>query len=319
MHTPRERHSLSDVNKAIASPATALWNQRHFLARERSWILKQSKAVDWQGDLWPFQWAQLMAFSLDFQPDLILELGRGMGNSTCVFTEVAHHVEGDSRVVSLCLSDTWEATTFPRLRSHTAEEWFEPLETHRIDIRNFDYESLLALARRVFVFWDAHGFEVAECVLGRLLPLLIDKPHVVAMHDLSDARYAAESAADYAGQPLWKGNNWDGPRLRIGHIDSAVEQSIAITDFTTRNRLPLHSTDESLHEDLNQAQLDELRRLLGDECFSQTAAWFWFSLNERSGPFTFPRFIQEPPTGSAPSMGVKRRFRSAARILLKGR
>lgn len=40
------------------------------------------------GDLAPHQWISLAAFALDFQPDLIIELGRGYGNSTAMFLEV---------------------------------------------------------------------------------------------------------------------------------------------------------------------------------------------------------------------------------------
>lgn len=323
MQSPHLRSDSSrNLDASVVPPAMAMWNQRAFLGSKKSRILELSQAVDWPGDLWPFQWAQLMAFTREFQPDLILELGRGMGNSTCAFTEVAHAIGSQARVVSLCLSDTWEVRTLPRLRSLTGEGWYRPLETHRTNILLFDYQSLLKDADRVCVFWDAHGFDVAECVLGRVLPLVADKPHVVVMHDLSDARYGPESTAAYGGHRLWKGNNWEGPRLRIGHIDSAVEQSIAITDFTTRNSLPLHSADESLHEDLDHSQVLELRALLGDGCFSQTAGWFWFSLNEARRPHTYPRFSPsdaEATAGSAPPMEMKRRVRSAARILLKGR
>jgi hypothetical protein len=84
------------------------------------------------------------------------------------------------------------------------------------------------------LFWDAHGFDVAECILGGIMPLIKDKKHVVMMHDISDTRYASLEQMDYKGNRLWRGNNWQGPRLMIGTIDSCVEQSIAILDFTTR-------------------------------------------------------------------------------------
>jgi hypothetical protein len=39
---------------------------------------------------------------------VILELGRGQGNSTCAFTEATNLKQGQMRVLSLCLSDNWE-------------------------------------------------------------------------------------------------------------------------------------------------------------------------------------------------------------------
>ena len=34
---------------------------------------------------------------------------------------------------------------------------------------------------------------------------------------------------------LWRGNDWSGPRVRLGHLDSCVEQAVAMVDFTSRN------------------------------------------------------------------------------------
>jgi hypothetical protein len=31
-----------------------------------------------------------------------------------------------------------------------------------------------------------------------------------------------------------------------------------------------------------------MRELLGEELFSLQGHWFWFTLNERPGPYTFP-------------------------------
>jgi hypothetical protein len=72
------------------SPAQAYWNQRVALSNARDRILSLAQAVDQRSDLLPYQWAQLMAAALDFAPDLILELGRGRGNSTCAFTEASN-------------------------------------------------------------------------------------------------------------------------------------------------------------------------------------------------------------------------------------
>jgi FkbM family methyltransferase len=270
-------------------PAVACWNQRHVIATLRDRILMLSRAVDRPTDLLPFQFAQLMSAAMDYHPDVIIELGRGRGNSTCAFTEASFQKQGSIRVISLCLSNDWEQQTVPRLRKVAPEKWFAPLSALRTDILEYDYRQALAGARRAILFWDAHGFEIAECVLGKILPVLAGMEHLVFMHDLSDTRYASKEHLDYGPHGLWKGNNWEGPRLKIGIVDSAVEQAVAALDFTTRNRLTLDSADHSLHEDLSAAQQSEMASLLGD-LFDTQGHWFYFTLNERPGPYTFPQF-----------------------------
>lgn len=276
---------------SIFSPARAYWNQRDKLSSARARILALSEAVDQRSDLWPYQWAQLMAAAMDFAPDLILELGRGRGNSTCAFTEASNINDGRSRVLSLCLSDSWERETVPRLRKVVPGSWFHPLQAQRADILEFDYRKALSGAKRVLIFWDAHGFDIAECVLGEILPIVAPLEHLVIMHDLSDSRYSSDEQFEYRGHGLWKGNNWSGPRLKLGIIDSAVEQSIAALDFTTRNHITLDSADHSFHTNLTSDQQTEMREILGD-LFETQAHWFYFSLNERPGPYKFPHFTR---------------------------
>ncbi len=89
-----------------ATPGQAFWNQRHVLAALSPRLRTMIDAVAHPRDMTLSQWAQLIAFTLEFRPDLILELGRGFGNSTCCFLESARHLEenGSScRLVSLCL------------------------------------------------------------------------------------------------------------------------------------------------------------------------------------------------------------------------
>jgi len=273
------------------SPARAYWNQRVALANGRDRILALSQAVNHPGDLWPFQWAQLMAAAMEYEPDLILELGRGKGNSTCAFTEASNMKQGRMRILSLCLSDNWERDTLPRLRKVVPDSWFAPMQALRSDIMDFDYEMAFSGAERILIFWDAHGFDIAECVLGEILPIAARAEHVVIMHDLSDVRYSSEEQLDYGENGLWKGNNWSGPRLKLGIIDSAVEQSIAALDFTTRNRVPLDSADHSFRTNLTPSQQAEMQTLLG-ELFNTQAHWFYFSLNETPGPYKFPHFTR---------------------------
>jgi hypothetical protein len=272
-----------------ATPAQAYWNQRDAFKAARPRLQALAKGVNSAGDLSTFQWAQLFSFAMEFAPNLIVELGRGYGNSTCVFAEAANRLP-DCRVLSLCNTEFWDRDVQPRLKKVVPASWFAPLDARYGDILAFDFEKALLGRERVLVFWDAHGFAVAECVLGDILPRLAARPHVVAMHDLSDARYFPPGVDDYGADELWTGDGkgW----LRIGNIKSTVAQAIAITDFCTRNRLTLDSADHSFHSELSPEQLAELRATLGDEYCSVEGHWFWFSLNEKPGPYTFPRYVR---------------------------
>ncbi len=277
--------------RTVISPAIAYWNQRLKLAAARERILALSGAINQQSDLWPFQWAQLMALALEYKPDIVLELGRGKGNSTCAFTEASYMSESKWTILSVCLNNDWELSSLPQIRQIVSDGWLERLKTVRADILDYDFESALRGFTRILIFWDAHGFDVAECVLGRILPLVANLEHLVVMHDLSDLRYDSEARLNYGEHGLWKGNDWSGPSLKLGIIDSSVEQSIAALDFATRNHLTLDSADHSFHTQLTSAQQSDMRIVLG-ELFEIQAHWFYFSLNERPGPYTFPKYTR---------------------------
>jgi len=281
--------SLQVPSAAEFRPGIACWNQRNVLAVLRERVLTVYQAVNSPGAMTPYQYVQLIASALEFRPDLILELGRGRGNSTCAFTEASNQLDGAIRVFSICPSTEWKRFTVPRLRSVVADTWFATLEARTASILEADYEGMLAGAGRVMLYWNAHGFDVAECVLGGILPLLASVEHLVMMHNLSDTRYASRDHMEYGPGGLWRGNYEPGTRVKIGHVDSSAAQAISALDFATRNQLTLESADHSLRTDLSQEQQEQMRALLGD-LFDTQAHWFFFTLKEHAGPYTFPRF-----------------------------
>lgn len=290
LEQPTDTDAGTSGTRALPTPGQAFWNQRRQLAASAPRLRALIDAVGRPTDLCPFQWAQLFALTLEFKPDLIIELGRGWGNSTCCFLEAARILHPRTcKLLSLSLDNDWVVRTRPRLRGIVSDDWLAAGELLRTDIRTFDFAPVLADSKRCLVFWDAHGFDVAERVLGRLLPLLESRAHIVAMHDLCDLRYCSPSC-EYGDCGLWKGEIATEPCFWLGHVFSRVPQAISIVDFTTRNALPLHSADESLHTELGDipAKMTELRRLLEDDFVSLQAHWFWFSLNEAKGPVTFP-------------------------------
>ena len=171
-------------------------------------------------------WPELYELTVEFRPDLVLELGRGWGNSTCVFTEAAAAV--GCRVVSVGFDSerAWETRTAPRLRHVLEARWFAPLTILENDITMLDFEPLLAGSTRTFVYWDAHGGDVATAVLGRLLPGLPSENKVVVDDVWATPRqYGRE--AEHAAGPLW----------------SQFEEVIPLWDYLTEREIPFEHGD----------------------------------------------------------------------------
>jgi len=278
----------------VLDVAKQYYDQRHLIHEDAAVLRALIGAVDWTNDLSPAQWAQWYSVVLGFAPDLIIELGRGYGNSTALFTQAARRL-GRTKIVSLCRSAEWAGLVAPKVARVVDAGWFASLDARRTDILSADYEEIVGDHQRVLVLWDAHGFEIAELVLGEILPRLADRPHLVLMHDISDNRHAG-IARSYGGQPLWKGSGWQqrtgswDSRVNIGWMNSIQDQVIALADFSARNDLEIESADHEYAECFaaNPAYERELRQLLGDEFFSPIGHWAFFSLSGKAGPFHFP-------------------------------
>jgi len=285
------------------------YDERLHVAEDLETLKKLIAATNAEYDLAPRQWAQWYSVALGFRPDLILELGRGKGNSTALFCQAASRL-GRTRVVSVCNSKHWAEETLPRLKAFIPQHWLDPLDARMADILDTDYSAILNGAIRVLVLWDAHGFEIAEIVLGRILPLISDRPHLLLMHDISDNRYARMERS-YVDQPIWKGSTWDNGtgvsanRVNIGWMNSLQDQVIALADFATRNDVEIGSADHEFAQffGAHPSYADEMRRTLGDRFFSLDAEWAFLSLFGRQPPFWFP--------------GIQRRFKHQSRVVLR--
>lgn len=214
----------------------AIWEQRIAVRDYAPRLRELRELVRFPGDMLVQQWAHLYALVHQFKPDLIVELGRGGGNSTALFTDCANQLH--SKVLSVGFDGTheWEKGTTKRLSKMVPASWFLPLEAVHADIMEFDFSARVREAARVFLLWDAHGYELAYHVLGNILPLLATVPHIVVVHDIADARYTSPPR-DYCtpnGTPTY----W------AGHFVSSFEEVIAITDFLSRNGIVANSADE---------------------------------------------------------------------------
>ncbi len=280
--------------------AAAYYDHRERIAADAARLRLLIREVDAPTVLTPSQWAQWYAVALAFEPDLILDLGRGRGNSTAMLCEAAHRL-GSARLISLCYSSDWETRTVPRIRPHVEPGWFDRVDARLVDITRADFESIVGTARRVLVAWDVHGIDVAETVFGVLLPVLYRRSHLVLIHDISDNRYT--STASYGGGPLWKGavasrRAVRDNRVNIGWMSSVEDSIVALADFTSRNGLEVGSADHAYatYFAAHPERAREMRVRLGDDLFSSLANWVFLSLDPADARTSFPA----PPALAAP-------------------
>ncbi len=130
------------------------------------------------------------------------------------------------------------------------------------------------------IYWNDPQYEVAEYMFNRLMPLISEKEHSVLIHGISDSRYSSNiSDADKS--------YWQATRHSItDKIITDRNDILSILNFISFNNLTLFSADHSLHSEPEKHIA--LHEKLGN-MFSTQGHWRWFTLNEKEGPFIFPR------------------------------
>ena len=298
---------MSAQNIPPFSPARALWDNRRELARVWSEFRHiRGHLQDMMGgprDFINSQSLQLASMVYDFKPDLIVELGRGYGNSTCAMAFAAKMLRPQNcRFVSLCLSDAFNRESLPYLKGHLKDpSVLDPVEALEADILNFDFAPVIASAKRVFVFWDAHGFDVAQTILVRLLRPLRDRPHVAIIHDMADLTYLPEELNQFGSDPKWHPYGTSGPKYILGTVGAQYEEGVALVDFASRNRLTLSSAESSYFRELTDVQARELETEFGDD-FSRYGFWYYFTLNGLADrAISFPEIAPLPSAALSPA------------------
>jgi predicted O-methyltransferase YrrM len=143
------------------------------------------RLVAWPINLTWETWLNLTGLVERFQPTFVLELGRGYGNSTAVFTELSRRLDFDIVTIGFDSEHAWETVTSPKIRRFFGGDWFSRLTVMQADITETDLAALVADRERVLVFWDAHGDDVAEALTTNLLPHL-PSANLVVVHDVYD-------------------------------------------------------------------------------------------------------------------------------------
>lgn len=271
--------------------AVAVHARRSELAEAASDLIRLREAIASPTDLSLAQWLQLYATTLAYQPSLVLELGRGLGNSTTVFTAAATKLPA-TRVVSIGydVGQAWRNKTAPELKPLVGDRFFSCLDVRNGDIRDVDFGPIVGDAGRVILWWDAHGADLGWFVLGELLPTLAKRDALVCVHDVSDSLYEGPTTAYHRhdGMPIF----W------LGDIVSPFQEIYPLVDFLSRNRLDYSTPLRSLaamreRDEPAWRQLNEALEPLAVEALRE-GGWLYFELD---GAEVFPRYTRDPSAG----------------------
>jgi hypothetical protein len=214
-------------------------------------------------DLTIAQATLLTAIALDIAADLIIDVGTGAGNSAITFAIAQREING--RIYTLgnpSVDRRWSATV-ERVTPHIPE--FARIVTSLdVDITRFDFAPIVADANSVLVFWDAHGYAIADSILSRLLPLIADRRHVIVCHDMSDNRIFSD-AKSYRGRPFWRGamGAVETAYVSTSWVLTQVEQAIPILDFCWRNDMLFRSFDGEIRLDISENERTSILSAVG--------------------------------------------------------
>jgi len=127
----------------------------------------------------------------------------------------------------------------PYLDAHHGDATlFAPLEALNCDISTYDFSADVAEAKRVFVFWDAHGYDLAMGILSGLFPLhvpsrpcLDDRQMRLCLQEWEQSRQYAHGEIVAVGVP----ENEDS--LRFSNVGTEIVcRDIAIEGFQGREK-----------------------------------------------------------------------------------
>ena len=295
---------MNDFNSEQNKPFTfnsgkALWKHREKLQEQHGRLVNLSKIINRISDSGIAQYGQLFSTVLEFNPSLIIEVGRAYGNSTAILVEAANQLPNTRKVVSVCMTDIWQRDISKKIAKTVPKNWFDKLEVYQKDFIDIPFNQIIDKNDSILFIWDAHGFDLAEYILSDFLPFISRNKHLVLIHDVLDLRYHTYYK-DYKSFGVWKGywgDHANGSFLIIDGKVSAFEEIIPLHDFAQRNNIKIHSVENEIRETVyrKKSKQEELEKLIGKEMSSPTSSFHWFSLAEGAHQtFTFPRSPFDP-------------------------
>ena len=270
---------------------TALANQEALVATHVARLSALKRAIGCHALDWS-EWLLLFAAAVDYRPDLIVEIGRWRGNSTCALTEAATVLDACRvRSYDFDAGRAYETTTLPAIRPLVSPDWLGRQEIIHGDVTREHPEDLLRGGQRVLLLWDAHGPAVAQYILSRIAPILAAREHLIVVHDIFDARYmpVSHQYTTATGQQNW----WRG------HLVSDCQELDPIFDFVSRNGIHLDTAGHSAWQRCPDAPADgvvstAIRRSVGSalDLFpdSHKTRFAYFACDDRAStrPRVFP-------------------------------
>ncbi|MDJ0814945.1 MAG: hypothetical protein QNJ58_02035 [Desulfobacterales bacterium] len=158
---------------------------RQLFKKRRDYLSNLCSRLGAEHDFTFDDWEILFHVLENYLPDYIFEVGRGAGNTTCVFLE---HCRRHSAVefLSLDLYDHWNLFTTDRL----PEDFLDKNGGYKLLRQNFldsdiEIEQIIkGNWNRLFLFWDVNDVDATKYLTTNMLPYLGNRNTLFALHDV---------------------------------------------------------------------------------------------------------------------------------------
>jgi len=272
--------------------ASTLWKRKNELIDAREILFKLYNTVNRRLTLTFQQWIQLYTMTREFSPDLIIELGRGYGNSTCVFTEaVNRNHKGHIISIGYDSQNVWKTVTVPELKKFVSSKWFDKLQVMEQDIMKIDFTEIIDKSERVLLFWDAHGYELSQYILANIFPHLQNKEHLIIIDDVFDVNCWPKNQKpfSYTNFPY---------SVQINNLIWEFSEFVRIIDFISRNGILYDTPCSSLTKfyetspELEMEMKTVQDKLIGNLEKMEDSKFIFFDLNNTNqlSEIDFPNY-----------------------------
>jgi hypothetical protein len=156
---------------------------RRLFQQQKDYLLDLCRRLDAENDFTFDDWTILFHLLENYRPDYIFEVGRGAGNTTCVFLDYCtrHEVTG---LCSVDLYDHWHQYSENLLPRALIEKACDH-QLVRQDFLDFDCQTIVENAwRKLVLFWDLSDVQATRRLVAELLPMLERRNVLLVVHDV---------------------------------------------------------------------------------------------------------------------------------------